>query len=456
MVISAANTGNPYQAVFIDWRMPGLDGWETSSRIRQWAPKGRSPIIVMVTVHDREDLAQKPDHEQSLLDAYLVKPVTASMLREAVSGVKASESAPRRPSDELTSGMPRRLEGMSILLVEDNPNNQQVALELLKDEGAKVELAGNGLEAVQCMLKADGAYDIVLMDIQMPVMDGLTAAIRMRELLEARTPPIVAMTANAQEGDREDSLAAGMVDHVAKPFDLDKLVSTLQKHTKRLSQSSHREATVALLPEVEALAKDLGIDMKAAVARLGGRQDVYRRLLVSFSKDLADAPQQIDEWWQKGNVAEIKYWLHTIKGLAATLGYQTLADVLIKAEGRLASESAMIDGQGWLDDAKIAVGAAPDGLAKLIDVMSSMSTQEAQPTTKAPINVSDLIDRLKALLELLGRSDMRALDLFDDLQTQFQSTNGFDWAPMSEAMLQLDFEQAATSCRQAITQLTKE
>lgn len=456
MVIAAANTSKPYQAVFIDWRMPGLDGWETSSRIRQWAPKGRSPIIVMVTVHDREDLAQKPDHQQRLLDAYLVKPVTASMLREAVLGVATADPAPIGQSNHSSPGTPKRLDGMSILLVEDNPNNQQVAIELLKDEGANVDLAANGLEAVQCMLKADGAYDVVLMDIQMPVMDGLTAAIRMRELLDARTPPIVAMTANAQEGDREASLAAGMVDHVAKPFDLDKLVSTLQKHTNRLNDSRRREVTVALLPEVETLAKELGIDMKAAVARLGGRQDVYRRLLVSFSKDLADAGKQIEEWWQKGSVADIKYWLHTIKGLAATLGYQTLADVLIKAERRLASEPVTIDGQGWLDDVKYAVGAAPEKLAKLIEAMSSVSAQDARLTSLPPVSVSDLIDQLKALLELLGRSDMRASDLFDDLKSRFQSINGFDWAPINEAMLQLDFEQAATRCRQVVTQLTKD
>uniref|UniRef100_UPI0035B38C38 PAS-domain containing protein n=1 Tax=Hylemonella sp. TaxID=2066020 RepID=UPI0035B38C38 len=219
----------PYDAVFVDWQMPGMDGWETSLGIRRQAGTGRSPLLVMVTAHGREMLARRPAEEQALLDGFVVKPVTPSMLLEAVQG--ARQGPVRAPAGPPPQGWTGRLTGMRILVVEDNKVNQQVAQELLEREGALIGLADNGALGVQAVAQADPPWDAVLMDVQMPVMDGYTATRQIRETLKRSKLPIIAMTANAMDSDRQDAYAAGMNAHIGKPFNLDALVTLLLEHT---------------------------------------------------------------------------------------------------------------------------------------------------------------------------------------------------------------------------------
>ncbi|HYR24262.1 MAG TPA: response regulator, partial [Aquabacterium sp.] len=263
-------SGRPYQVVLLDWRMPGSDGLALTQAIR--AAHGRVEgrpdlqIIVMVSAHDREELAQRSGLLPFRIDGYLVKPVTPGLLAEAVG---ASPSRPR--AVDTAAAVPNgagRLAGLHLLLVEDNPNNRQIAEELLSAEGARIDIAVNGQEGVQAIVAADGNYDAVLMDVQMPVMDGLSAAQRVRELLGARTPPIIAMTAHASEADRAASAAAGMVDHISKPFDLSHLVRVLRHHAGRPEQVAPPPAAPTALPEaVLTVATELGIDIQAAWER---------------------------------------------------------------------------------------------------------------------------------------------------------------------------------------------
>ncbi|MBA3590215.1 CHASE domain-containing protein, partial [Methylibium sp.] len=229
-----AAAGAAYEAVFVDWQMPGMDGWECSMRIRALAGGASpTPLLVMVTAHGREMLAQRSPQEQALLSGFLVKPVTASMLFDAVTDAKAARDGPPAPHERQASRGTDRLAGLRILVVEDNANNRQVAQELLSDEGAIVSLANDGRQGVDAVLAAAPPFDAVLMDLQMPVMDGYaaTASIRLHPRLAA--VPIIAMTANAMASDREACLAAGMNDHIGKPFDLGHLVATLRRHTRR-------------------------------------------------------------------------------------------------------------------------------------------------------------------------------------------------------------------------------
>ncbi len=167
----------PFQAVFVDWEMPGLDGWQTSQRIRDIGLAGATPVIVMVTAHGREMLARRSGAEQAMLDGFLIKPVTASMLSDALAEARRAPNQASRLAAPARAG---RLAGVRLLLAEDNLNNQQVARELLEDEGAIVQIAHHGQEAVQALASADPPFDVVLMDLQMPVMDGFTATRQIR------------------------------------------------------------------------------------------------------------------------------------------------------------------------------------------------------------------------------------------------------------------------------------
>ncbi|AGX87164.1 PAS domain-containing hybrid sensor histidine kinase/response regulator [Candidatus Symbiobacter mobilis] len=228
----------PYHAIFIDWDMPGMDGWETIAKIREvWRKDNTEPakesLVVMVTAYDHHALMRCDAAQRAALHAYLVKPITASMLCEAVAH-SSGQDAHILPGRIRTTNR-GRLTGMRLLVVEDNLVNQQVAGELLSREGALVELADDGAAGVAAVARSLNSepFDVVLMDMQMPVMDGLAAARAIRQELGQSEIPIIAMTANASAADREQCLAAGMNDHVGKPFHPDAVVELLLQHTGR-------------------------------------------------------------------------------------------------------------------------------------------------------------------------------------------------------------------------------
>ncbi|MCF8155037.1 MAG: CHASE domain-containing protein [Rhodoferax sp.] len=223
----------PFDAIFMDFQMPGMDGWEASQRIRKMAGGDAVPIIVMVTAHGREVLSERSAAEHALINGFLIKPVTTSMLLDTVMDTKSAVAAAaqgRNPTAVQAAVKPKRLLGMRLLVVEDNKINQMVAKGLLGQEGAAVTLADNGQLGVDAVAEAQTPFDVVLMDVQMPVMDGYAATRVIRQELGLTALPIIAMTANAMASDRAACLEAGMNDHVGKPFDLDHLVATLLRY----------------------------------------------------------------------------------------------------------------------------------------------------------------------------------------------------------------------------------
>jgi two-component system sensor histidine kinase/response regulator len=216
-------------AVILDWKMPGMDGLETADEIFKLLPPDRRPALIMVTANDKEDLAVLAK-EHGIM-AIVPKPISASSILNALTEVLKIGQEPHKaikPSKaKADAAMVAHLKGSKILLAEDNEVNQLVAKRLLKNAGFEVSIANNGLEAVEMIQKEP--YDLVLMDIQMPEMDGLTAAKTIRSMEGFEKLPIVAMTAHAMSGDRELSIAAGMNDHVTKPINLAELFATLNR-----------------------------------------------------------------------------------------------------------------------------------------------------------------------------------------------------------------------------------
>ena len=316
-VVARTQSGKPpYEAIFIDWKMPDLDGWQTLEHIEAISPNGVLPTTVMVSSQGRESLNQRSPKEQQSLSAYLVKPVTAGMLEEAINNARHGRINLRmsmRPKISRSI----RLDGMRILLVEDNPLNQLVARELLRAEGALVSVADNGQIGVSAVALTSEPFDVVLMDMQMPVMDGCTATRYIRRDLGNTTLPIIAMTANTMQSDREACLNAGMNDHVGKPFDNNYLVDVLLRHTGRLSAQELRENPVA---KILTLSPEEGLNTEAAIKNLAGDRNLYAQLLNVYLQELRLLPRELAAHLDSGKREEALRMVHTLKGNSATLG----------------------------------------------------------------------------------------------------------------------------------------
>ncbi len=364
MIAAQVARQRAFDVVLINWRMPAMDGWETSRRIRAIAPASKTPLIVMVTAHDRELLAQRQQEIAPVLDGFVVKPVTASMLFDAVAEARLEQ---RRPPAALAPPPPgRRLAGVRLLLVDDNPANQQVASELLGHEGAQVEVVSSGQLAISAVSRAGPLPALILMDIQMPELDGYQTTHAIQARLGVNTPPIVAMTANVMASDRMAALEAGMADHIGKPFDLEQLIEVILKHARRAGESVPAAAASAdsvaanadvpgaftLAPAAAAVPAglpDAGLNSAAGLKRLGGLESVYRMALRSFAVEADKLVAQLQAARDANDSAAALPALHTLKGLAGTIGADRLAALSQQAEHALKHDAAWAPLQPVLD-----------------------------------------------------------------------------------------------------------
>ncbi len=351
-----------YDLVLMDWRMPGMDGWEATRQIRQLKRNGKPPVVIMVTAVGRELLAEKARQETDLLDGYLVKPITASMLYEAVADALDDGRTERRL--HLPHQADQRLSGVRLLLVEDNPLNQQIAQELLQRNGAQVQIAACGLDGVAQGLAAQPPFDAILMDIQMPDIGGLEATRRLRSHAAMQTVPIIAMTANAMQADKQACLDAGMVDHVSKPFDLEVLINTILRHVR-----GRQGAPAATLVGVPA---PVVIDVQAAVSRLGGSREFYDKVVASFREEAAQHMADLQRLLTEADYHHAMQRAHTIKGLAGTVGAMGLSACAAQVEAAVSP---------WQDAATTRRPPAAE-LATLADLLSLL-TQELTRTLTA-------------------------------------------------------------------------
>ena len=397
MVRRAGEIGEPYEIVFVDWQMPGIDGIETGKRIRALSNLTVRPQLVMVTAYGREEVLKQA--EDTGFANVLIKPVTPSMLFDsAVEALGADHETtydvPAASTLELS-----RLRGAQILLAEDNELNQEVALGLLEDAQMLIDVAANGEEAVR--MASTKKYDLVLMDMQMPVMDGVTATKAIRSKPQLSNLPIIAMTANVMAADREKCIEAGMNDHVAKPIDPDELLTVLLRWIKPRDGSSttseHAAGSVstaaAKAPETESPVIP-GIDTKAALRRAGGSLKRYESLLRKFAQLSAGGVEEIRKALAIRDTETAARAAHSIKGSAANLGATAVAEVAAKAE------SAILSGQG-VDEALRSLEASFATTAAAIRaalpselVASGNGSGSAEPAT-----VLEPLLRLKTLLK---------------------------------------------------------
>ncbi len=323
-----------HDLVLMDWNMPVMDGIETTRQIKSHPGLKVTPTVIMVTAFDRDHI--KAAAEQVGVDVFLVKPVNPVQLVASVLSVLGF--APRTPgaatapvADPATGS----IQGIAVLVVDDNIINQQVAGDILLRAGVRVDFADNGVDAVRMV--DQGNYDAVLMDIQMPGMDGYQTTAMIREKTQHSELPIIAMTAHAIAGYREHCISLGMNDYISKPIEPSVLYEVLAKWTGR-SQRPFELARSARAAEPVA-APAPGIDRDAALVRLGGNVELFNRLLAIFAEDFGSSEQKVRASLQEGNTDNAALLVHRVRGAAGNLS----ATALFRSSGVL--EQKLMAGQ---------------------------------------------------------------------------------------------------------------
>ncbi len=406
----------PYQLVLIDWHMPGMDGLEATRRIHASSRITSHPDVIMVSAYGREELIERAKAEG--VKGFLVKPVSPSSLYDAILDAKGYGVERVAPAGGIVP-LKDQLRGARVLLVEDNEINQQVAQELLTQAGIHVTIANHGREGVEMLAARPADFDAVLMDIQMPVMDGYAASREIRKDGHFEALPVIAMTANAMAGDREKALDAGMNDHVAKPIDVAELFEVLGRWVqvpegRHASVVRPTDTGPGVADVEEGLPRLPGVHMESGLARVGGNLAVYRKILTQFATSQADVPERVRVALASGDRTTAEREAHTLKGVAGNIGadgVQALAKRLESAirEGS-ASTEALIGELQW----------SLDRLVESLATLAGGGGAAAQPPQQeeAP-DVLPLLDRLQTLLQ---EYDGEAGEVIAEVESQVART----------------------------------
>ena len=370
-----------YQVVLMDWCMPGLDGMETTRRIRQLTSiQGSTPVVIMVTAKGQEALEDASHQESKLLDGFLIKPITASMLFDSVKEAISGEDTCELTRLENT----QHLSGLRLLVVEDNLLNQQVAKELLETSGAEVTLASGGIEGKMLALSATQPFDAILMDMQMPDIDGLEATRQIRQHSHMLTVPIIAMTANAMPSDKDACKAVGMVDHISKPIELDDMLKTIIHHIEP-------KKTCSISPVVKPLDNNTLddeldttapiLDAELAIKRLRGNRGLYLKLVEVFRTDGWTQFRGFEKGIMQNDMQLAINTLHTLKGLAGTMGAVSLQQLTMEIEVKLKLAVASTPEIDKINDGKVWIEKIENSLNKALsqmEVMFPLASQESK------------------------------------------------------------------------------
>ncbi len=429
MLEQSARRKLKYDVVFMDWKMPDLDGWQTTQLIREGTVAAGAPIIIMISAHGRESLVERLREQPSFLDGFLVKPVTASMLFDAVSDAMSGGAGQETVARQRISST--RLKGLRLLVVEDNAMNQQVAFELLSNEGAHVTVASNGRLGVSAALSARPRFDAVLMDIQMPDIDGYEATARIRSHQLTESMPIIAMTANALAEDKAACLAAGMSDHIGKPIDLEILVTTVLKHCQPGSRQ------LSALEVAPPSAPDATQDLRNALRRIGGNRSLYADMSKLFIRTCTTLAADLQRHILREDKSAAGALLHTLRGTAATVGAVSLVSYATALEKQILLADNPTSVVFSADEFDAVIRHSCNDLRIFADTLNSNSASAIRRMTV--LDKPRLARLLDELDQLMREKNMRATNVFDQLRFTCGIALGDRLADLEQAMNDLDF-----------------
>ncbi len=469
----AAAAGQPYDVVLMDWRMPGMDGIETSRAIRRNAGL-TAPIIIVVTAFGRDRVSRLV--ADAGLDGLIVKPVTASALLDAVAAAYAHTPPGSAQPAALRANRRYPLAGRRILAVDDNAIGREVVREVLRRSGADVETADSGEAAIAAVAGAGTPFDLVLMDVQMPGMDGVEATRRLRAMPGlGASVPIIALTASALPTDRQRCLDAGMNDHIAKPLDSEQLIDTVSRWltaSGMAAQTQHDPivlTTAGMAPPSSAgqpsppgggtgdgdgdgLPALPGIDTADALRRLGGDEKLVRHFIISFAETYAGCADAIADAIIAGDLQRAGQVAHDVKSVSGNVGARRLSavadalQVAAKQGQRAAAEAALPELRAQLAmvlDSARRLAAAEAGKAPPPAVPGNTPCRPAAPDERAVLEPG-----MRALLALLADNNFAAAEKWPALGEGLAPlVDGARLAAVATAVDSLDFTRALAMLR---------
>lgn len=437
-------------ATLIDWDTIELDGWDVIHRIHEIARHRGQKLILIISENDYPQFQRSSPAAQSMFNDVLVKPISAPKLIRSL----AAQSTPSYPSPSHDSDIDKPpLLGLHILLVEDNINNQQIARELLELKGASVTVAQHGLDALQKLTHEKTLCDLVLMDLQMPVMDGYTATHKIRTELGLQQLPIIAMSANVLAADKEAGIIAGLNDHIDKPFDIDDLIRIILHYTVKdaATHPVQMKAMPPIAPDLLNFANQRQIDLAAALKRIDGKLDIYLRMITAYCKDLEVVPAHLGAQSLKQLHTSLRH-LHTIKGLAATLGASQDANLFAQLERNLSADLSESEAQGLLQRASTHIAALKLRLEQLVSYIQD-SAQLTPPAIAFPdfeLDPRIIHESLRLLYEQLDNADMAATETIVHILRLIGSPPPEPIQQLEQAIAALDFTLAQQQCAELL------
>jgi two-component system, sensor histidine kinase and response regulator len=433
----------PYDLVMLDWRMPDMDGFETARRIRSKLHQAKVPKIFIVTAYGRQEAMHQA--EEMGLEAFLVKPISYSIMLDSIMESFCKDQT-RTVVDKSQKPETLGITGSKVLVVEDNDINQQVALELLEGFGLKVEIAGNGRLALEALTKPEKKFDLVLMDLQMPEMDGYEATEIIRQKMTKEDMPVVAMTAHALQNEIHRCLELGMNDYVLKPIDPEKLHTVLKRwikpHAVETPGVNERAGTTEAKNQGGTYGTLQGVDLDTALKRLMGNRKLFDKLMDDFIRNYAGIPDKIRDTIEQGDINSAQNLVHTLKGVAGNLSVTEVYDASqsLEASIREGNRTGIYKELNRLARAlKPLIEAVKNPLSGKDPITGTNQVQSI------PVNVADVSDVISDLDSLIKRNSMSARKQFDILKGKINNSDMEIYLTQLESSLnRLDFKEART------------
>ncbi len=438
--IRAQAAADPYDVVFMDWRMPGMDGLEAIRAVKSDETLPTAPHMVVCTAFGREEV--RAEAESLDVDGFILKPVTRSTLLDSLVTIYAPETTLEAAASAQDASEAARLQGAHLLLVEDNEINQQVATELLEGAGATVDVVSNGRIAVEALLAcpADALPDLVLMDLQMPEMDGFQATAKIRDEPSLAHLAIVAMTAHATQEERERCLAAGMQDHIAKPIDPAVLYDTVARyvadaHASRAKRGDASPGSAAPHTTSAPTTKSAStvLDTADGLLRVAGNETLYRKLLAQLEREQMGAARAITAALTDPGKGVAERLAHSLKGAAGNLGAREVHELAGEVERAIADDRD----EGDLHASLARLGAALERLHEAVRAyLGPDARQDPVPTPDVPGSEAPWADTAARMKSLLADFDASATELLAQHDALFRARLGPEGFATFERLVQ--------------------
>lgn len=448
---------SPYDLIITDWKMPGMDGVEVVKEIRKDVSEIEVPIIFISAYFDKE---LKETIKEIGADYSLSKPIRDTELHSIISKIFIDADTNTKGGSQIITSQNDTLDiilGAKLLLVEDNYINQQVAQEMLVGMGLEVDLADNGLAALEMLKNKQNEYDAILTDIQMPEMDGYTFSRNLRRLNQFDHVPVIAMTADAVTGVKEKCLSVGMNDYVTKPVNYPELCQVLSKWVKpnierrqkavsKLAELDSDEPLNGIMSSKQAIQKLAGIDMKKALSKLAGNNKLINSMIITFANEYKNVIEQIDVSYKSGDFEQACRVIHTIKGLVKTFSTAEIIGDTLALENALNEKNPEVISELLAIFAKSIQPIFES--ANLLKEIEGIEQSKLKNISATIADEETIKDKIISLANSIERNDFLAKDFLAEVEGVVDPEMfAKDIQDISENLSKFDFKNAYNSLK---------